>query len=107
VELITRSLAERCSTFSEKNSYKKRTRRIDRSPLLKRRQRNREIMKTVKDIFDRMNPGPYKYLVAKAVESGFVKWEDPYNWGTYRRLKIFVKRHLNANKRTIGPGLAG
>jgi len=107
IGLITRSLDERCSTFSEKNSYKKRPRQIDRSPLLKRRQRNGESMKTVKDIFDRMDPGPYKYLVAKAVESDFVKWEDPYNWGTYRRLKIFVKRHLNANKRTIDPGLAG
>lgn len=64
-------------------------------------------MKTVKDIFDQMNPSPYKYLVQKAVESGFVTWEDPYNWNTYRRLKIFVKRHLNANKRSVGPGLAG
>lgn len=64
-------------------------------------------MKTVKAVFDRMNPGPYKDLVAKAVESGFVKWEDPYNWDTYRRLKMYVRRHLNANKRTISPGLAG
>jgi len=105
--LVTRFLDEQCSTFSEKNSYKKRTSRIDQSLLPERRQRKGETMKTVKDVFDRMPPGPYKDLVAKAVESGLVKWEDPYNWDTYRRLRIYVKRYLNANKRTISPGLAG
>jgi len=89
---------ERCSTFSEKNYYKKRISRIDLSLLLEGRQRKCETMKTVKGVFDRMNPGPYKDLVAQAVELGLVKWEDHYNWDTYRRLRIYVKRHWNANK---------
>jgi len=77
------------------------------NPLLEGRKRECEARKTVRDVFDRMDPGPYRDLVAHAVESGVVKWEDPYDWEIYRRIRVYMKTHHEADERTIGPGLAG
>lgn len=63
-------------------------------------------MKTVREMFNRMRPGSNKDLIAHAVEQGFVRWEDPYSWDTYHRLKIYIRRHSSAKQRANKWGIA-